>query len=297
MISEADGGAPTPDVQVPGLRAPTVYVPALVNSIGRLIGKHGGRLATFFKSFFTARPHSESQSSHSSCLWPMPLPYPEAFRCGESFSSNWRKRRACLQVLVLNWLCLGKPGACPASICLGQKLSGKQWRRVRLLEQLSEDSNSLFEIDASAMARAAAKTEAAADELESLHRALSSMNFAFFGHGSNSGGSINVSPFDVEHDGAFAFGFFEDEISTSSFVAAKEIEADRVVFSGEPKFNPLPYFDKETAFAYEHPILHSQGFEPEAPPPRVQNSCQRWRKKQAFSQDGSHWQAILCERC
>lgn len=270
MISEADGGAPTPDVQVPGLRAPTVYVPALVNSIGRLIGKHGGRLATFFKSFFTARPHSESQSSHSSCLWPMPLPYPEAFRCGESFSSNWRKRRACLQVLVLNWLCLGKPGACRASICLGQKLSGKQWRRVRLLEQLSEDSNSLFEIDASAMARAAAKTEAAADELESLHRALSSMNFAFFGHGSNSGGSINVSPFDVEHDGAFAFGFFEDEISTSSFVAAKEIEADRVVFSGEPKFNPLPYFDKETAFAYERPILHSQGFEPEAPPPRVQ---------------------------
>ena len=270
MTPKADSGSQEPDVKVPGLRAPTVHVPALVNSIARLIGKHGGRLATFFKSFFTARPYSERQSSHSGCLWPMPLPYPEAFRCGESFSSNWRKRRTCLQVLLLDWLCLGKPGACPASICLGRKLSGKQCRRVRLLEHLSEDANSVFEIDASSMARAAAKTEAAADELESLHRALMSMNFTFFGRGSNSGGAINVSPFDVDHDGAFSFGCFEDEIATSSFVAAKEIEADRVVFSGEPRFNPLPYFDAETAFAYEHPILHSEGFVPEAPPPKVQ---------------------------
>ena len=270
MTSKADGGSQEPDVKVPGLRAPTVHVPALVNSIARLIGKHGGLLSTFFKSFFTARPYSEIQSSHSGCLWPMPLPYPEAFRCGESFSSNWRKRRTCLQVLLLDWLCLGKPGACPASICLGRKLSGKQWRRVRLLEHLSEDANSVFEIDASSMAKAAAKTEAAADELESLHRALMSMNFTFFGRGSNSGGAINVSPFDVDHDGAFSFGCFEDEIATSSFVAAKEIEADRVVFSGEPRFNPLPYFDAETAFAYEHPILHSEGFVPEAAPPKVQ---------------------------
>ena len=85
MTPKADSGSQEPDVKVPGLRAPTVHVPALVNSIARLIGKHGGRLATFFKSFFTARPYSERQSSHSGCLWPMPLPYPEAFRCGESF--------------------------------------------------------------------------------------------------------------------------------------------------------------------------------------------------------------------
>lgn len=258
-----------PHVNVPGLRAPTVHVPALVNSLSRLISKHGGRLATFFKSLFTAEPYSGGQSTHSGCLWPMPLPFPEAFRSGESFPATWRKRRTCLQVLVLDWLFLGKPTACPSCIRIGAKLSGKQWRRVRLLEHLSEDSNSVFEIDASAMARAAAKTEAAADELESLHRALMSMNFSFFGRSSNSGGSINVSPFDVEADGAFAFGCFEEEISTSSFVAAKEIEADRVVFSGEPKFNPLPYFDAETAFAYEQPITRAASYEPEVPAPMV----------------------------
>ena len=267
-MTKGDGGGPATD-GVPGARAPTVYVPALVNSLSRLIIKHGGRLGSFLRSFFTAEPTPGKSGTHSSSLWPMPLPYPEAFSKVAETSSSWRKRRTCLEIVLLDWFFLGKPSAAPPGLKLGAKLSGKQWRRVRQLEMLSEDKNSVFEIDASSMARAAAKTEAAADELESLHKALSSLNCAFFGRGSNSGGSINVSSFDVEPEDDFAFGCFSDDVAPKTFVAAKEITASRIAFSGEPRFDPRPYFDKETAYAYEAPITRAEGYQPLEPPPRV----------------------------
>ncbi len=75
-------------------------------------------------------------------LWPVPIPYPEAFR--SSVPSEWRKRRLSLQIVVLDWLFLGKPAACPSSLRIGCRLTARQWKTVLLLESLAEDSNSIF---------------------------------------------------------------------------------------------------------------------------------------------------------
>ena len=182
MTGSAVGGK-VDEVKVPGARAPSINVPALVNSMTRLVMKYGSKLSSFVRSILTANPGSEVQSAHSRVLWPIPVPYPEIFRGGEGGASVWKKRRVCLQVLVLDWLFLGRPTACPPGLKLGARLTPRQWKRIRHMEFLSEDLNSLLHVDAAVMARAAAKTEAASDELDSLHRALASAELAFVGRG------------------------------------------------------------------------------------------------------------------
>lgn len=178
---------------------------------------------------------------------------------------------------------LGQPAAAPPCLKLGVRLSGRQWERIRLLEHLSEDSNSLLEVDAETMSRAAAKTEAASDELDALHRALLTSEQFSFGRCGYSGGGANVSPFDVDlEDGSFPFGCFEGEMASKEFVVAKEIEADRVSFVGRPAFDPRPYFDDVTTFAYEHPLQRSKDFEPVAEPPRVHVHASPLERKLLF---------------
>ena len=133
---------PGADVPVPGLRAPTVRVPALVNSMPRIALKHCGAFGSFLRSYLSKCPTSPDEKTHCGSLWPMPLPYPEAFEGGErSGGATWRKRRTSLQVALLSWLHLGRPGCCPPGVRLGARLSSKQWKRVRILEWLSEDAN------------------------------------------------------------------------------------------------------------------------------------------------------------
>ena len=273
-----DGG-----VVVPGSRAPTVVVPALVNSWSRVILRYGDRLAHFCRSVLAAKPSSQFEGPRSLTLWPIPVPYPEAFRKEQGGGSLWRKRRVSLQVLVFDWMFLGQPAAAPPCLKLGARLSGRQWERIRLLEHLSEDSNSLLEVDAETMSRAAAKTEAASDELDALHRALLTSEQFSFGRCGYSGGGANVSPFDVDlEDGSFPFGCFEGEMASKEFVVAKEIEADRVSFVGRPAFDPRPYFDDVTTFAYEHPLQRSKDFEPVAEPPRVHVHASPLERKLLF---------------
>lgn len=213
----------------------------------------------------------------------MPLPYPEAFDGGaRDGGPSWRKRRVCLLVALMDWLFLGKPAAAPSALAIGKRLTGKQWRRIRLVEHLLEDRNSLFEIDAECMARTAAKVEAASDELGALHRALATLNQSFGGVGSDSGGNANVTPFDVGDEVSHAFGCYEDEVRTETFVAAKPIVASRVVFSGTPEFDPLPYMDKETAFAFEAPLRRAEGHVPSALPPPVAVHATQWERNRLF---------------
>ena len=81
--------APGPDsrnrgdnnASIPGLRAPTVLVPQLVNSLCRVLLKAGGPLASFVHSVLSRKPNPEiSKGPFPRDLWPMAPPYPEAFR-------------------------------------------------------------------------------------------------------------------------------------------------------------------------------------------------------------------------
>ena len=145
-------------------------------------------------------------------------------------------------ILAFNWLYLGKPPACPSCLWLGRKLSGRQWARVRLLESLSEDGNSIFEVTAGEMARAAAKSESASDQLDALHRAFASVTAAGLGTGSYDCRAANVTKFFDEGASFEAeFGDFVDESDAVPFTTAKPIQASRISFVGRPAFDPLPF--------------------------------------------------------
>ena len=261
-------------------RAPTVKVPAFVNSMMRLVFKFGGKLKTFLHSFLGNSPLSRCETVSMGPLWPIPAPYPEVFGQQPAFGATWRKRRVVLQVLLMDWLYLGRPSICPKQLWLGRSLNGRQWRRVRLLEDLSEDGNSLQEVDALVMARAAAKTEASSDELDSLHRAWASASYAWTSYGGAS--TVTEHPKDEDFEWArhsSLYGHFVGEAKGEQFAVAKPIVADRLVFVGTPQFDPVPYLDAETAYSYEHPLLCARA-EPECEIPKVSvhaSSCERNR--------------------
>ena len=161
----------TKTVIIPGAHAPSVKVPGLLNSMLRLMTQYTFKLSGFLASFLRNVPKPPTEATSLGPLWPMPVPYPEVFGLSSAFRSSWRKRRLVLQVVTLNWLYLGRPAVCPPDLWPGQRPSARQWRRIKLLEDLSEDGNSIFEVDPQLMGRAALKTESSADQLDSLHRA------------------------------------------------------------------------------------------------------------------------------
>lgn len=162
----------------------------------------------------------------------MPPPYPEAFREG-SVSCVWRKRRLCLQVMALSWLYLGRPSSCPKCILIGRRLSSKQWKIVRLLEKLSEDSNSLSFVDAEGMGRSAGKVESQDEELASLHRAYASLVGSSYGRSSSSPIS-RCAVFSESEYCKGRYGEVVNEVSSVAHVAAKPIEASRIQFGPPP---------------------------------------------------------------
>ena len=115
----------------------------------------------------------------------------------------------------------------PSSCLLRQSLAGstfvekRQWCRVKKLEDLSEDGNSIFEVNAELMARAATKTEAASDQLDALHRALLSTTLdgaAPYGGVTSSATRVRRENEDEEWSGlAGLFGAFEGSLTGESF--------------------------------------------------------------------------------
>ena len=64
-----------------------------------------------------------------------------------------------LQVVVLDWLHVGRAEAAPAELRIGESLSSRQWSVVRGLEHLAFDGNAPEFVDAAAMGRVAGKVE------------------------------------------------------------------------------------------------------------------------------------------
>ena len=248
----------TKTVTVPGSKAPPVKVPGLLNSMLGVMLKRTSRLSGFLFTFLRNEPLPGDQVTSLGPLWPLPVPYPEVFGLQSAFRSTWRKKRVVLQIITLNWLFLGRPKTCPLELWPGQKLSSRHWKRVKLLEELSEDGNSIFEVDAALMGRAAMKTESSADLLSALRRAIAASTL----HGAASYGgcsSFNTSPV-RENEGAELdgldglYGCFQGQLPCDPFVVAKPIYADRIHFVGRPGFDPMPFFDDVTAKAYAKPL-------------------------------------------
>ena len=176
-----------------------------------------------------------------------------------------------LQVVVLDWLCLGRPAACPGDLWPWQPLSKRQWNRVKLLEDLSKDGNSLFEVNAELMARAAVKTEAASDQIEALLSTIQEGAVPCDGVTSSAFRSQRKNE-DEEWSGlAGLYVVFEGSLCGDPFVAAKPIQADRIQFVGSLQFDPMPFFDEATAKAYSKP-LDCVRAEPGMCPPKVSDS-------------------------
>ena len=253
------GGGAT--AKILGADAPDILVPQLMNSLPRLLLRSCGVLAKFLQSMLSTVPDLRDEGTWPN-LWPVPIPYPEAFR--SSASSDWRKRRLSLQVVVLDWLFLGKPAACPPSLRIGSRLSARQWKVVLLLESLAEDLNSVFRVSAQDMGRTAAKTELHDIELGALHRACNSLCSQFGGYTVDRRvGRSGSGPVDPVNDGHC--GSVVGVVQAADHVAAKPIVAERIKFGDPPKFDPLPYLDAKTAAVYECP----QSFfkvEPDVPP-------------------------------
>ena len=113
----------------------------------------------------------DDDGTPSVVLWPIPMPYPEVFCSGKFTADWWRKKRLCLQLVLLNWLWLGRPFTAPGALRLGRRLKQRQWRVVKLVESLAEDGNSPFVVDAAMIGRVASRAENADKELGALHRA------------------------------------------------------------------------------------------------------------------------------
>eukprot|EP00435_Cladocopium_sp_Y103_P032437 s3148_g8.t1 len=275
----------TKKITVPGSRAPTVKVAPLFNSMLRLLGKHSDSLGGFLHTFLSNEPQPRDEAISLGPLWPIPLPYPEVFGRAPAFGASWRKRRLSMQVLVMDWLFLGRPAVCPRVLWVGRKLTSRQWRRIKLFEELSEDSNSLFEVDAHLMARSALKTEASADQLDALHRALescSTTSSAPYGRATSSAtfarGKKEAEELRSAHSG---FGFFEGESEGGQLVVAQPIQADRIHFVGSPEFDPLPFFDEATARAYTSPLECSHSSDG-VNPPKVSVHASRMERNKLF---------------
>ena len=263
------GGCGTKKVSVPGERAPTVSVPGLWNSFGRHLTKHGGTLASFYQSMCSSRPRPLDDGSPGAVVWPMPIPCAELFTRRSGNVACWKRRRLCLQIVVLDWLWLGRPSVAPVSICLGQKLTSKQWRTVHLLEHLGEDENSRLEVDAASMGRVASKAETSSDEISALHRAVAILTTEGWSNQwpRSFTPDARVEASDYEDD--FRFGQLLGEIDVPSSVAAKPIQADRITFAGSPSFDPQQLFDKETFAAYDDPLALATPIDQSPDPPMV----------------------------
>ncbi len=250
-------------LKLPGSAASAIKVPAFLNSLPRwLLSIHCG-FQGFLRSILMNLECNGRSTCTTNSVWPMPLPFPEVFRsgAGSSVAMAHVKRLVSLQIAVLDWFVLGRPGGAPASIRLGSRLSSRQWSVVKKFQEIVVDGNTPEFIDAGDMGRSAAKNEDQEAALAALCRAVS------VGHVFDGYGSVNSSRPDSFDDDWLRCGRVIGKLDRGNPCNAKPIVASRITVPDEPKFDPLPHFDRRTAHRYLHPI--SGGRHPddvEAPP-------------------------------
>ena len=269
--------------RVPGARASTARVQAWWDSACRSLLQMSGSLKSFFKSLFR-KPVTSLMSRSTVSIFPMPLPYQSCFRAESlgDVSSGERsfQRGLCLAILVLNWLHLRRAAVAPPEICFGQKLSSLQWKAVRQMERTMLAWKNAPEVTAADMGRTASKVEdieVVLDQLGSFESVATDILFGTNGDGKPS----NMSNSRRRKQG-FAPGLQRVPIGewigssrTTSTVAAKPIQSDRLDFPDKPSFSPSPYLDERSRSIFEHPIQNALAPEEaivEPPPVKIHAS-------------------------
>ena len=243
---------------LPGQTATTIRISSLVNSLPRWILKTNGSFRSFLLSIVT-KP-LDSTYVHTSAddgeafgrnfnVWPMPAPYPEVFTKKGDSKDWWVRKLVCLQVLLMSWLHLGSPSGAPAFLKLGSRLSRSQWSVVKTLRHLVVDGNTPIQVEAADMGRTASKIESMEQVISTLASSLGSLQVDV--DGGYNGGPSRPAVFD---DDWLRCGDVIGSLRMPSASTAKPIVASRLTFPGPPGFDPVPFFDVNTANAFCNPL-------------------------------------------
>ena len=236
----------------PGEAASTVWIPAFLYSLPRWLMKLKCSLSGFLRSIVKMPAGAVHPTSETSSTWPMPIPFPEVFASGSHLLADCStKRLISLQVVVFDWLVLGRPSIAPSCLRLGRRLTSRQWSVVRTLEHLSFDGNTPKFVDAGTMGRAAVKVEGYEESLGVLARALSTVQ-SF--DGAYSCSSSRYWSAHGEDDFLGKCGTFHSVVDEPAGGGSKPLVAERLQFPGRPSFDPRPFFDMSTAKLYDFPL-------------------------------------------
>eukprot|EP00434_Breviolum_minutum_P030991 symbB.v1.2.027409.t1/scaffold2802.1/size122644/5 len=252
--SKSDAGR-----RVHGSAASTVHCSSLWNSLVRwMLHSRSGRLRTFLLSGFKmAHKHKTACTFRS--VWPIPLPYTKRDGRSKSYEITPLQRGVNAIVLLLDWLHLGQPGACPREFSFAAPLTGAQQAVVQRLEKLCRPWDAAPPVTAADMGRSAGKVETLEEQLKVLMKEASALTT---GYGPGAGGGQSIKK--KKESDVFA-----------DVVLAKPVEADRLTFGGRPSFDPSPYLEDATRAWFQDPLKHAQKPDPDFPPPRVQVSGER----------------------
>ena len=224
--------------QAPGARADTVHVDLLWNSQLRwLLKSRCGRLRTFIFSSFQSRSRKVNVPCTSRPVWPLPL-----LVLKQSASEFPMHEQRCLQnmILVMNWLALGQPGKVPSDYCGSAPMSGEQRGIVARLRSLIQEWVQQPPVTSEDMGRTAGKIETLQDSVKLLTAQAGKLL-------PKTGSGTGQCPTTLGADGRSTSLLREVQ-------AAKEIEADRLQFSGKPVFNPAPFLTEASRQLYERPL-------------------------------------------
>ena len=237
-------------------------------------------LSGFLRSIVMMPAGAVHPTSETSSTWPMPIPFPEAFASGSHLLADCStKRLISLQVVVFDWLVLGRPSIAPSCLKLGRRLTSRQWSVVRTLEHLSFDGNTPKFVDAGTMGRAAVKVEGYEESLGVLARALSTVQ-SF--DGAYSCPSSRFWSASGEDDFLGKCGTFHSVVEEPASGGSKPLVAERLQFPGRPSFDPRPFFDKSTSKLYDFPLDLGRPLDEVGDPPTVQVRVSRPNKLKLF---------------
>ena len=285
-----EAGAAQGCLKVPGAAAPPIKIAGLTNSMPRLLLSLRCSFAAFFADL-ARQPRHPSGATFS--FWPVPLPYPEVLRAGGGGQRAWKKRLLNLAVAALDWLYLRRPSRAPVGLGAGTPLTKRQWAMVELLAELVGDGYEFLVLGPADLGRTASKLEDQDAILGALHRTLLAAERELPRYMAAQCAPAGRTSDGVQHSGANGlegcrhkcekpFGWITGKLKGKKTIAAKQIEASRVTLPPPPAFDPRPFFDIPTAFAYEHPLQRVLENPREPPPARSTIMASRHNKLELF---------------
>ena len=250
--NHTDGDAPPrPAIRVPGAAAGTYEGRSIFNSMMRNLLKSQCGFGRFARSSIGLAEPSVALTEPSSKGFPLPLPYPEAFRKGWKASAEEVSRKKMMNccIICLNYLHLGRPSNCPANLKAGNRLSKSQWSIVRRLEVFLDDWISCEKVGPSAMGRTAPKVKSLEEMLEKLSqvaRELPKLGVEAYFPTTYVSPKLGSSKSDA--------GLVVGQLNHAPFSTFKPVDPARLKFTGRPEFDPVPFLDPISAEVYNSPL-------------------------------------------